>query len=212
MYGCQTRGKGCQLTEKSNAQFVADFVQIVCELFPAVLHNPARVGQGYNFPENFEFVVEPLQVSKVFTVTQTVTFFGAYAQRYLLYQALYDEGFETSFQFFVIVIIKIFTVFCKAKRTHGTHVIMSVKRNYSPHVFDKLINKQGREFRFFFKIIGNAAGFFQSNRIGKRDAGYSCAKPAGINAQYYAPRAVVAVKLAVKKAACLPCFLRNVGI
>ena len=182
----------------SNAQLPADLFKVMFQLFSAVLHYPAGVGQRYNLAKKFQLGIEPLQVSKVFSVAQAVTFFGACPQRHLLHQAFYNKGLKALFQVFIVVIVEIFSVFHKTERTYGANKIMFVKRFGAAHILNEPVYELRGEFRFFFKRIGNAAGFFQLNGVGKRNTRYAGAKPPGVDAKDEPPFPVVAVKLAVK--------------
>src|SRR5689334_12723561 len=118
-------------------------------------------------------IVHLLQVFKVLFAAYAVTGRPVYNKINQLADTFYDEWFNHIQQGLVVIVIQVFAVLYKAKRTNRADKELSIKRFHSSISINHFINKFSRQLCSVFKGMRYGAVFSQLPGGGKVYTGNS---------------------------------------
>ena len=109
-------------------------------------------------------------------------------------------------------VVVVFTVFHKTQRAKGGNTKMGIKNIDPAESLDELVNKNGRQFRFFGERIVDVTNALQPYGIGEGYARNRSAETTGVDPEYADARMLVGVVLAVESGERLHGFGAVVGV
>ncbi len=124
-------------------------------LLSSVLQNEPRMGQRNNRLKKPVFFIQRSKELKILLSSNTNTPVCFKTKSQLLFYILNNKGHDAFLQFFIIIVIHVNALFCKAQRTDSRNKIIAVKLRRTAILFYYFINEFGGEFAAVAKGVND---------------------------------------------------------